>query len=97
MSGDATAALSPVEAAVLGVVVQQHRDRRLLLLLPHGRGLPPYPNWQRKRIQIPHSVSSSLTGGTTHFIRRVNRPLDCSGAGSSAGRPSPATGVPSGR
>ena len=29
-----------------------------------SRGLPPYPNWQRKRIQIPHSVSSSLTGGT---------------------------------
>jgi hypothetical protein len=34
-------------------------------------GLPPYPNWQRKRIQIPFSVSSSLTGGTVtlrHFV-----------------------------
>src|SRR5664279_2151062 len=26
--------------------------------------LPPYPNRQRKRTQNPHSVSSSLTGGT---------------------------------
>lgn len=29
------------------------------------RTTPPYPNWQRKRIQNPSSVSSSLTGGTT--------------------------------
>ena len=27
---------------------------------------PSYPNWQRKRIQNPSSVSSSLTEGTTN-------------------------------
>lgn len=26
---------------------------------------PSYPNWQRKRIQNPYSVSSNLTEGTT--------------------------------
>src|SRR5664279_4951366 len=30
--------------------------------------LPPYPNRQRKRTQNPHSVSSSLTGGTTKTV-----------------------------
>src|SRR5271166_3341127 len=30
-----------------------------------GRGYEPsYPNWQRKRIQNPYSVSSNLTEGT---------------------------------
>jgi hypothetical protein len=30
-----------------------------------GRGYEPsYPNWQRKRIQNPSSVSSNLTEGT---------------------------------
>ena len=33
--------------------------------------LPPYPNWQRKRIQIPFSVSSSLTGGTVWHAGRL--------------------------
>jgi hypothetical protein len=28
-------------------------------------GKPSYPNWQRKRIQNPSSVSSNLTEGTT--------------------------------
>ena len=27
--------------------------------------MPSYPNWQRKRIQNPYSVSSNLTEGTT--------------------------------
>lgn len=27
-------------------------------------GKPSYPNWQRKRIQNPSSVSSNLTEGT---------------------------------
>lgn len=29
-------------------------------------GLPSYPNWQRKRIQNPCSVSSNLTEGTVN-------------------------------
>ena len=29
---------------------------------------PSYPNWQRKRIQNPYSVSSNLTEGTTPLI-----------------------------
>lgn len=34
---------------------------------------PSYPNWQRKRIQNPYSVSSNLTEGTsqTPSSRRV--------------------------
>ena len=28
------------------------------------RRQPSYPNWQRKRIQNPYSVSSNLTEGT---------------------------------
>ena len=27
---------------------------------------PSYPNWQRKRIQNPYSVSSNLTEGTAN-------------------------------
>lgn len=39
---------------------------------------PSYPNWQRKRIQNPCSVSSNLTEGTTNYrhhalIPRMNR------------------------
>ncbi len=30
--------------------------------------LPSYPNWQRKRIQNPCSVSSNLTEGTTRLV-----------------------------
>lgn len=35
--------------------------------MPHaarGYQTPSYPNWQRKRIQNPSSVSSNLTEGT---------------------------------
>ena len=34
---------------------------------------PSYPNWQRKRIQNPASVSSSLTEGTTRRTPRRER------------------------
>jgi hypothetical protein len=37
---------------------------------------PSYPNWQRKRIQNPSSVSSSLTEGTQHNpTARDGRPV----------------------
>ncbi len=32
---------------------------------PRSCGQPSYPNWQRKRIQNPCSVSSNLTEGTS--------------------------------
>src|ERR1700752_2812569 len=44
-----------------------------------GRGYEPsYPNWQRKRIQNPSSVSSNLTEGTQSQHRRMRvEQLDC--------------------
>ena len=33
-----------------------------------GGRAPPYPNWQRKRIQNPSSVSSNLTEGTSSAL-----------------------------
>ena len=39
---------------------------RTILYGGYSRAMPSYPNWQRKRIQNPCSVSSSLTEGTTN-------------------------------
>ncbi len=42
---------------------------------------PSYPNWQRKRIQNPYSVSSNLTEGTRR-LDAYNRMLVGTGASS---------------
>lgn len=58
----------PVIGAILAVAGQMsdrgsilYRERpRIAQVVPR----PSYPNWQRKRIQNPSSVSSNLTEGT---------------------------------
>src|SRR5690349_6612943 len=54
-----------VEISDLGGILYGGRPRRV------PAPTPSYPNWQRKRIQNPSSVSSSLTEGTlqTHSTR----------------------------
>ena len=56
-AGASNSALSAAPAILYGGIVAARRE-------------PSYPNWQRKRIQNPCSVSSSLTEGTRKTVQR---------------------------
>ena len=73
--GLSASVVEPVMAAIVAVAGPRQRPRGHPLWWETAHE-PSYPNWQRKRIQNPYSVSSNLTEGTCVMSQGIGIVLD---------------------